>query len=168
MNATIKNNRDSNKRKSSVKIIFDLTRDSLEVQRVQKNTLESKANTLIAFAAGIFALLMGSKNIIVTLPRFQQFLVLFSVFCLSSSVILSTVVGWVRRYRTDPDPDHLAEYYIDASEDVTRKQIIVNWLGAWKSNALLIERNAFILRLAFFSQTIGFIALGLALFLSIL
>ena len=156
------------KENSSLPLIYHVIQETLSNQQTQKNSLETKASTLIAFAGGMFALMMGARETLILLPRTSQVLILISVSLFILSVISANVVTWVRKYRTDPNPETLANKYLDFSLDDTQLQLTSNLIGTWKANRILIERNANFLRFAFLSQMIGFILLGIALFLSVL
>jgi hypothetical protein len=152
---------------NSTSLIYATVKETLAAQQVQKNSLETKASTLIAFAGGIFALLMGSRETILRLAQISQTLILISISLFVLSVLLANVVTWIRRYRADPAPDILAKEYLKRPSEETELQLIANMIGMWKANGSLIERNANYLRAAFISQGIAFVLLGLALFLSI-
>jgi hypothetical protein len=85
----------------------------------------------------------------------------------SVSVILANLVTWVRRYRTDPNPETLAQNYLNLPLQETQLQLISNMIGSWKTNNVLIERNAIFLRITFVVQAIAFVLLGIGLLLSI-
>jgi hypothetical protein len=152
---------------NSVALIYDVIKESIAFQQSQKNSLETKASTLIAFAGGIFALLMGSRATLILLPRVSQLLLLVSVALFALSVVLCNVVTWVQRYRADPEPEALAKNYLQMPSDDTQLQLISNLIGTWKSNHITVERKASFLRFAFLSQALAFILLGVALFLSV-
>src|SRR5574338_558611 len=97
-------------KKSSIPIIYLVTKDSLSAQQNQKNALETKSNTLIGFAGGMIALLIGAKDVIQSMPSVAKLLVLISVRLFLVSILLATTIGWVRKYRTNPNPSALAEY----------------------------------------------------------
>jgi hypothetical protein len=153
--------------KSSIELIYTVTKDSLSAQQIQKNTLESKASTLIGFAGGMLALLFGFKDVLksLILDPTNKLLIIVSVSCFLFSIFLATIVGWVRKYRSDPNPSALADNYLNKSERVVKLQLISNLLGTWKLNSRLLERNAILLRLAITIQTIGFLLLGIVLIL---
>jgi hypothetical protein len=151
---------------NSVSLIYTISKETLEAQPIRLNSLETKAGTLIAFAGGIFALLMGARETLVVLPRASQVLILVSVAIFAVSVVLAFVVTWVHRSRTIPDLEVLAEGYLNSSSHDTKLQLIANSIPTWKANHYSIERNADFLRFAFLTQTIAFILLGMALFVS--
>lgn len=151
----------------SVSLVYTVLKDALEFQQAQKNSLETKASALIAFAGGMFALLIGARETVILLSRTSQILILVSLFLFAVSVILANVVTWVRRYRADPNPEVLAKTYLGLSPQEIRLQLISNLISAWKSNYALLERNAIYLRLTFVIQAAAFILLGIALFLSV-
>jgi hypothetical protein len=149
-----------------VSLIYTVVKEALAAQPAQLNSLETKASTLLAFAGGIFALLMGARKTLIDLPRSSQFLILVSVALFAISVVLAFVVVWVRRYRGDPNPELLAKKYLGSPLEKIQLQLISNSIVAWKANHASIERNATYLRFAFLTQTIAFILLGVALFVS--
>lgn len=153
---------------SNVPLIYAVIQETLANQHAQKSSLETKASTLIAFAGGMFALLIGARETLILLPRNSQVLILMSVSLFVLSVIFANIVTWVRKYRTDPNPEKLAEKYLGLSKEDTQLQLTSNLIGTWKANRIIIERNANFLRLVFLSQLVGFILLGIALFLSVL
>lgn len=153
---------------STLSLIYAVIQDAMAKQFVQKNSLETKASTLIAFAGGMFALLIGARDTLVILSRIDRTFVLVSISLFITSVIFANVITWVCQYRTDPDPEALAQGYLEASYEKTQLQLVSNLIDAWKANRNLIERNAILLRLAFLCQMFGFILLGTVLFLSIL
>src|SRR6185436_16162152 len=102
--------------KDSVDLIYILARDSIPAQQIQKNTLEAKASTLVGFAGGMLALLLGFKDSMQTLQSLAKLLVAISVCFFLLSIFLASIVGWVRKYRYDPDPNALAENYLNKSE----------------------------------------------------
>ena len=154
-------------KKSSVPIIYAVTKESLSAQQTQKSALDTKSNTLIGFAGGMIALLIGAKDVIQSLHSIARLLVLISTSLFLMSILLATIIGWVRKYRTDPNPSALAEHYLDESEEEVQLQLIANLSGAWESNVRQMERNATILRVALFAQTLAFILLGIVLIWSL-
>ncbi len=150
-------------RKSSAELIYSVTKESLSAQQAQKTTLESKASTLTGFAGGMIALLIGFKDNIVSLPSIAKLIVITSIILFSLSIFLATIVGWVRKYRSDPNPQALAENYLDKAESGVRLQLIANFLATWRNNSRQLERNAVLLRLALAAQTLAFILLGFVL-----
>ena len=152
---------------NSVSLIHETVRNLHSVQQSQKTSLENKASMLMAFAGGMFALLMGARETIILIPVSGQILVLIGIVLFAISVICSTIVSWVRSYRIDPNPEVLAHEYLNQSPDETKLQMISNMIGSWKENSVIIERNAIILRLAFVSQSLAFTSLGVALFISL-
>lgn len=152
---------------NSVSLIHETVRNLLSIQQSQKTSLENKASMLMAFAGGMFALLMGARETIILIPVSGQIFVLISVVLFAISVICSTIVSWVRSYRIDPNPEVLAHEYLNQPSDETKLQMISNMLGSWKENSVIIERNAIVLRVAFVSQSLAFTLLGVALFISL-
>lgn len=152
---------------NSLSLIYETIRNLLSVQQSQKTSLENKASMLMAFAGGMFALLMGAREAILLTSFTAQIFVLVGIVLFAISVIFTTIVSWVRSYRIDPNPEALAHEYLNQSPDETKLQMISNMIGSWKENSAIIERNAVILRLAFISQSLAFISLGIALFISL-
>jgi len=150
-------------RKNSAELIYSVTKESLSAQQAQKATLESKASTLTGFAGGMIALLIGFKDNIVSLPTIAKLIVITSIILFSLSIVLATIVGWVRKYRSDPNPQALAENYLGKAESMVRLQLIANLLATWRNNSRQLERNAVLLRLALAAQTLAFILLGFVL-----
>ena len=150
-------------RKNSVELIYSVTREGLSAQHAQKITLESKASTLTGFAGGMIALLLGFKDNIVSLPSTEALMVMTSIVLFLLSIFLATIVGWVRQYRSDPNPQALADNYLYEDESKVKLQLIANLLGTWKSNSMQLERNAVLLRSALVAQTAAFIILGFVL-----
>jgi hypothetical protein len=159
-NGRLENEADMPK-KSSVPIIYLVAKESLIAQQTQKGALETKSNTLVGFAGGMIALLIAAKDAIQSMPSIARMIVLISISLFLMSILLATLIGWVRKYRTDPNPSALAEHYLNESEEEVQLQLIANLSGAWESNSRQIERNAMILRLALFAQTTAFILLGI-------
>lgn len=151
----------------SVSLIYSLSKEAIAFQSTQKNSLETKASTLIAFAGGMFALLMGARETILLFPKTSQIIITISVTFFAISITLANLVTWVRQYRIDPDPENLAKYYLGVSERDTQLQIISNLITSWQENHTLLERIAIFLRLAFLVQAIAFILLGIAFILSV-
>jgi hypothetical protein len=152
---------------NSVTIIYETIKNSISTQQNQKASLENKASMLMAFAGGMFALLMGARETILLIPNDSQVFVLIGITLFAISVIFTTIVTWVRSYRIDPNPEVLAHEYINLSSDETKLQLISNMIGSWKKNSIIIERNAIVLRLAFLSQSLALTLLGIALFTSL-
>ena len=150
-------------RNNSAELIYNVTKESLSAQQAQKATLESKASTLTGFAGGMIALLIGFKDNIVSLPSTTKWIVIASIILFALSIILTTIVGWVRKYRSDPNPQALAENYLDKDESEVKLQLISNLLGTWKNNSRQLEKNAVLLRLALIVQMLAFILLGFVL-----
>lgn len=149
--------------KKGVGLIYTLVKESLVAQQVQKGTLETKASTLTGFAGGMIALLLGSKDIVEKLPLIAQYLVVASIGLFLFSILLATIVGWVRKYRSDPNPVILAEKYLNKAEQEVQLQVVSNLISAWKLNHKQLEHNAIILRIALTFQTLAFILLGAVL-----
>jgi hypothetical protein len=160
--------KNSTKDENSLSLIYSIVKETIGFQQVQKNSLETKANALSAFAGGMFALLMGARETLILLNETSRVLMLISIFSFFLSVILNTIVTWVRHYRYDPDPETLSKYYLESSEQEIKLQLISNLIGSWKKNKALLERNAIYMRISFISQAIGFILLGVVLFLIVI
>jgi len=152
-------------RKNSTELIYNVTKESLSAQQAQKATLESKAGTLTGFAGGMIALLLGFKDNIATLPSSAKYIVITSIVLFLLSILLATIVGWVRKYRSDPNPQALADNYLNNDESEVKLQLIANLLGAWQNNSKQLESSAVLLRLAMLIQTIGFLLLGFVVIL---
>lgn len=153
--------------KDSIDLIFSVTKDALIFQQGQRESLESKANMLLVFAGGILALLMNAWDTLVKFPVISQEIVLLSVATFAISVLLAFIVAWVHKFRMDPNPDKLAENFIDELERDTKLQLIANWRATWSYNFAITERNSLILRIAFGLQVAAFLLLGLAFAISI-
>jgi hypothetical protein len=153
--------------KDSVFLIYTLIRESIASQQTQKSSLESKASTLIAFAGGMFALLMGARETILLFPNSSQTLILIGITLFAISIIFANLVTWVRKYRVDPDPENLANHYLGIPERETQLQIISNLIARWQDNHAKLERVAFFLNLTFGVQALAFILLGIAFLLSV-
>ncbi len=154
--------------KSSISIIHATTQASLAGQQAQKSALENKASTLIGFAGGMIALLIGAKGSVQTMPPLARACVYISISLFLVSILLATIVGWVRQYRSDPNPAALAEHYLDKSEEDVQLQLISNLVGVWKDNGKRLENIAILLRLALFAQTFAFMLLGIVLVWSLI
>ena len=154
-------------RSYSVDLIYQISKEAILLQMNQRNSLETKASTLIAFAGVIFALSMGALDNLIQLSGLLQSLLVISVIFFFFSIILCTIVSWIRYYRLHPNIETLARKYTELPEEETKLQITSNLIDDWKSNHKRIEQNALFLRLAFIFQTIAFIILGLTLLLSI-
>lgn len=152
---------------NSVSLIYENIKNLLSIQQSQKASLENKASMLMAFAGGMFALLMGARDSILLTPFESQVLILIGISLFAISVILTIQVTWVRLYRIDPNPEVLAREYLNQSPDETKLQLISNMIGSWKENSVIVERNAVVLRAAFLFQALAFVCLGAALFLSL-
>lgn len=150
-------------RKNSADLIHTIIKETLVSQQTQKSTLESKAGTLTAFAGGMLALLISAKDEILSLQLDARMLVVLCIILFSLSIVLSTIVGWVRKYRSDPNPEALIENYLNISEADLKLQLISNYLGVWKNNARRIEKNAILLKIALVAQTLAFLLLGAVL-----
>lgn len=149
--------------KNSVGLIYAIVKDSVAAQQAQKSTLDTKASTLTGFGGGMIALLLGARDIIMALPQIARLLVISSAGLFLLSIFLATIVGWVRKHRSDPNPVALAENYIDKTEQDVQLQVIANLVGAWKINSRRLENYAIMLRIGLFLQTIAFIFLGIVL-----
>lgn len=152
---------------NSVSVIFEVIKNLLTVQQSQKTSLENKASMLMAFAGGMFALLMGARETLLTIPHASKVFLLIGIILFAISVILTIIVTWVRSYRIDPNPEVLAQEYVNKTPEETKLQLISNMIGSWKENSVLIERNALFLRAAFLLQALSFVSLGIALFTSL-
>ena len=167
-NRRVPTRRNPRTQNNSVSFVFAVVKDVLEIQRAQKDSLDTKASTLLAFAGGVFALLMGARDTIIQLSRLSQILIVTSVALFAISVVFATIAAWVRRYRADPNPEALAQKYVRLPETESKLQVTANLIGAWKSNLAIMEQKATFLRAAFVAQAIAFVLMGLALFLSVL
>lgn len=152
----------------SVALIYTITKEALASQSTYLNTLATKASTLIAFAGGIFALLMGSIETLILLPTTSQILILISVTLFVVSVIVSFRVTGVHQWRADPNPEFLAKKYLRSPAQDIQLQLISNFIAAWNINSAVIQRTGKYLRFTFLAQTIAFVLLGTALFVSLL
>jgi hypothetical protein len=153
---------------NSVSLIYNACKDALQIQEKSVNILENKANTLTAFAGGMFALLMGASDNLTKLPSSIQRLIISSIILFALSVIACTIVTWVRRYRTDPDIVSFSKDYLEKPEQDSKLQLISNFTFAWKRNAKILEGKAKFLRFAFICQSSAFTILGIALLMSVL
>lgn len=156
------------KKGNSVAIIYSICKEAIDDQINQKNSLETKANTLTAFAGGMFALLMGARDALIKLPPSGISSLLISIVLFAISVILCTIVTWIRRYYVSPSIEVLVSKYTNITKEETQLQLIANMRSEWKKNDIKLERNAWLLRGAFIAQTIAFLLLGVALFISVL
>jgi hypothetical protein len=153
---------------TSVDLIYDVVKEALAAQQKQKDTLETKASTLIAFAGAIFALLMTGYSTLVSFGMLSKIFIVVSVVAFGISVVLLIVVTWVRQLRSDPNPIALATpVFLNNEPQKTRLQLISNWTAAWEENHSDLERRAKFLRWAFFAQAVGFILLGLGLLVTL-
>ncbi len=158
----------STKDENSLPLIYSTVKEAIEFQQIQKNSIEGKANALSAFAGGMFALLMGARESLILLGEINRDLILLSIIMFFVSVILNTIVTWVRHYRYDPDPETLSKYYLGKSEQETKLQLVSNLIDSWKNNKASLERNATYLKISFMAQTIALILLGVALFMTVI
>ena len=152
----------------SISLIYTSIKEQLASQQDQKRSIESKASTLIAFAGGIFALDMGAWDTIIKFPVVSQIFILIGVGFFIISIIFSSIVAGVRKYRSDPEPEAFAKYYLDKPLEETHLQVISNWVDSWKANNKVLEQKALYLRITFIIQTIAFLLHGIALFVAIL
>lgn len=166
-NNLVKEDKKDTDTSDSLSLIYSITNDALETLRLQKNSIESKANALTGFAGGMFALLIGARETILLLETTSQIMILVSIALFILSVILNNMVVWVRHYRNDPDPEMFAKHYLSKNERDTKLQLTSNLIGAWKNNKKIVENNGIKLRLSFIFQAIAFILLGIVLFISI-
>lgn len=153
---------------NSTSLIYTTSKESLQAQFEQRSSLEAKASTLTAFAGGIFALLMGARETLISLPEVSKFFILVSIILFGLSVLLCSTVSWVRRYYILPNLEILLNKYVSVPEEETKLQLISNLTQEWKENHKKLENVAWFLRGAFVSQTIAFILLGISLYLSII
>ena len=165
---TIMSNENQPNNDNSVNIIYHLTKELLDSQTKQKDSIENKASVLIAFTAGFFGLLMAGYNTINTFPMISQIFILIGLAFLSVSVLFSIIAGWVQKYPVSPNPEILSQNYLNKPEQETKLQIISSWISVWSDKKNILEHKANCLRAAFFLQTIGFVLFGISLVLSIL
>lgn len=151
-----------------VALIYSIAKEALAGQSTYLNTLATKASTLIAFAGGIFAFLMGAIETLILLPTTSQILILISVALFAVSVILAFTVTGVHQWRADPNPELLAKKYLQSPAQDIQLQLISNFISAWNTNYAVIQRTGKYLRFTFLAQTIAFVLLGAALFVSLL
>jgi hypothetical protein len=147
--------------------VFEATKEALTQQDKQKGALETKANILTAFAGGMFGLLMSSFDTIQLFEILSQIMIVISVILFVFSVFLATLVLWVRRYRTDPNPEMLGQTYISKPALETRLQVTSNMIAAWKANHTILERNSQYLRAGFVIQAAAFILLGVSFLITL-
>ena len=152
---------------NSLSLIYSTIKETLKFQQEQKTSLETKANALSAFAGGIFALLMGARESILQFGTVSRYLILFSLILFFLSVVLNTIVSWVRRFRYDPDPEMLAQNYLNKTELETKLQLVSNLNGSWKRNKAVLEKNGKYLTISFLAQAMAFSLLGIALFITV-
>ncbi|CAG0933942.1 hypothetical protein TFLX_03286 [Thermoflexales bacterium] len=153
---------------NSLSLIYATAKETLASQQGQKGALETKASALIAFAGGMFALLMGARGTLILLPVASQTMTLISIALFVVSVVLANMIVWVRKYRLDPNLEILAKDYLEKTSDETQLQLLSNMIGTWKFNNAIFERKANYLRATFSIQAVAFILLGMGLFISIL
>jgi hypothetical protein len=152
---------------NSLELIFSVTRDALNAQEEQRKFLENKANMLLLFAGGIFALLMNSWSTINRFVLVSQITLLTGVSFFAFSVIFAIAATWVRKHHFVPNPKELSEHFLNSPQQVTKLQLISNWAETWQEQLQMLERTTYFLRLTFLAQAVGFLLLGLALFLSV-
>jgi len=93
--------------------------------------------------------------------------ILISIALFIVSVILANMAVWIRKFRSDPNPEILAKNYLNTEPEELKLQLISNMIGSWNENHKILEKNAVYLRFTFITQMIAFILLGTALFLAI-
>lgn len=153
---------------NSIDFIHETTKDAITLQQTQRTSIENKANALMGFAGAVFALLMGTINILQTITIFIQMIIIFCVILFIGSVVLSLLINWTRKYRVDPEPEQLASNYLDKTESQVKLQVMSNMLDAWKSNARILERIGRLLTWAFGMQALAFILLATAILLGLI
>lgn len=153
---------------TSPDLIYEVTKDAIAFQQTQRASMENKANTLMGFAGVVFTILVGATTTLQKTRPLAQQVVIICVILFAISVILSLIIIWVRKYRTDPNPAALAEKYLDKPETEVKLQIISNMLDAWKANAETLKLNSSLLVAAFAIQALAFLLLAAAIVLGLM
>mgnify|MGYP006289452623 CR=1 FL=1 len=151
----------------NLKLIYQITNEAIKKQISRKNVLESKAQIAIAFNGGILGLLINAINNILSQNNITHLLFFTSVVFISISIILAGLVLWTQKYRTDPNPEVLSTKYLNSSANELYLQLISNLTEAWKIGHQKNETKALILRFSYLTLLLGFVIIGISLFLSL-
>ncbi len=128
----------------TVMLIYDEVETQLDKQFEQIEVLNARAQQLLGFAAGVFALIIAlrppTKDTLVTV-LFLLALVLFVAIAVAGYLAWS-IQGW----RLDPEPERLWQRYRLWPEAWLRQQIILNWIESGEKNQASIDAKLFYLR----------------------
>lgn len=148
---------------SSLSLIFELTKDRIADQMSQVNTLDSKANFLLASATALVsaalvlqATLLTSQN---TLQLFNcskltgQFLHSLSLIALLVVYFVEILAAFlaykVRVYKQAPEPDELYKTYLFREEKNTMAEVFRAMLEVYRENGKIIRKKVFWIKVSF-------------------
>lgn len=149
--------------KDSSEIIFSLCKEDVNLQIQQRNSLETKANTLIGFSGVMFALIITALDKILVLDIKTKCFILIGVFLFVLSIIMATIVSWVSHYYLYPDLSVLFSNYFKRNSEETKLELIKRFTEDGPRNYKVLEKKAVILRIAYFLQLLGFLSFAIAL-----
>ena len=128
----------------TVDLVYREVEVQLDRQCEEISALDGRAQQLLGFAAGIFALIAGLQpptgNLVVS--------ILFAVGALVFVTVVATgyLALSIRGYYRDPEPEQLWPRYRSWPEDWLKQQIILNRLESWHENRSTIDAKLLYLR----------------------
>jgi hypothetical protein len=121
----------------SLGLIYQVVADQLEKQFQQIESLNARAQQLVALGAVIFGLVVGLRPPTSHLNVTLLFLVPFAAF---AALAFFGHRAWsIEDWRRDPAPDELWKGYARASEAKVRYQLIGQWIDSWDKNRRAIK-----------------------------
>ncbi len=135
----------------SLDLIYGEAKERLAVQLAQVEALDAKAaavfglpNLVITVAAAIR--FSGER----TVASNAVFLPLFVIgaFLYVVTMYFAFTAYRVVRFRRDPEPRPLRDFYLDEDPLVTKRRLLSNLIDSYEFNASLLDRKAYNVRMA--------------------
>lgn len=161
----------------TIHLIYTEIKDRTNSQFYSIKELESKASRIIGFVGlvtglGITWIQFAMKSDIFKSLNFQIEIIVYSfysigIFFFLLSVVNSFLAYKVEGYRSDPNPQMLAEKYFYKPSDKLMKQLIDNYVDSYNKNNKIMHRKANRVKrsLSFFTLGLAFLFISMAIFL---
>lgn len=143
----------------SIDVVLDEVRRKQDFQFEQLDGLRTKSGIVMGIAGVIFTLLVtnllgqSNKTINLTLAR----IALVPIF---TSILLSFVPIYIRKWNRPPELERLRDYYIATDMEYTKLNVIDKCLEAIDENQKLVDKLFRIIKYSYFLLLIGLVLLA--------
>ena len=144
----------------SIDIVLDEVRRKLDFQFEQLDGLRTKSGIVLGIAGVIFTLLitnlLGQSNTINNLTLAK--IALVPIF---TSIVLSCVPIYIRKWNRPPKLERLRDYYIAIDAEDTKLNVIDKCLEAIDENQSLLDKLFRIIKCSYFLLLVGLVLLAI-------